>query len=103
MGFPECKVYRSTERMLQSQDFRTRYKAMRQVSSRFIKRKDVREAVLRRCNYKCYLCGSDENLQVDHVISVYKGAKDRMSYKAINSEENLMAICRTCNAGKKVE
>ena len=103
MKFPECRVYRSTERALQSNDFRTRYKAMRQVSSRFIKKDDVREAVFKKCQYRCYLCGSEENLQIDHVISVYRGAKERMSYKVINSEDNLMAICGTCNAGKKVE
>lgn len=49
------------------------------------------------------MCGSEKDLQIDHIISVYKGAKEMISCDIINSYGNLMPICRKCNAQKSVE
>jgi hypothetical protein len=40
----------------------------------------------------CTLCGSQEFLDVDHIIPVYKGGK--------NEIDNLTVLCRACNIGK---
>ena len=101
--FPRCKPYRDTIKKLNSGNFRIRYKALRNLSNNFIKRKDVREYIFSRKGRTCYLCGGTDNLQIDHKISVYRGAMDQIPYYIINSFENLMPICRKCNSGKKVE
>ena len=42
-------------------------------------------------HYKCYLCGGYA-YNVDHIIPLSKGGKNKI--------ENLLAICRSCNASK---
>lgn len=101
--FPRCKPYQDTIRKLNSGNFRIRYKALRNLSNNFIKRKDVREYIFSRKGRVCYLCGGTDDLQIDHKISVYQGAMDQIPCYIINSFENLMPICRKCNSGKKVE
>lgn len=88
---------------MKSDNFKERYKALRNVSSNFIKREDVREYLLKKYNHKCYICGSFEDLQIDHIISVYKFASERLELSAINSEENLAVICLKCNSAKNPE
>ena len=83
--FPKCRIYLPTARKLQSRNIKIRYKTLRDVSNRFISRKDVRKYIF------------------DHIISVYKGAKEMISCDIINSYGNLMPICRKCNAQKSVE
>lgn len=102
MELPECKPYQKTLRNISSDDFRTRYKAMRNMSSYYTGRSDVREVILNKCGAKCYLCCAKGDLQVDHVISVYRFAKDRLPYRDLNKYENLMPICKRCNAAKIV-
>ena len=79
------------------------YQTLRDVSNRFISRKDVRKYIFEQKGKKCYLCGSEKDLQIDHIISVYKGAKEMISCDIVNSYGNLMPICRKCNAQKSVE
>ena len=100
---PSCKPYQDTIRKLNSGNFRIRYKALRNLSNNFMKRKDVREYIFSRKGRACYLCGGTDDLQIDHKISVYQGAMNQIPYYIINSFENLMPICRKCNSGKKVE
>jgi 5-methylcytosine-specific restriction enzyme A len=69
-------------------------KFLRDRASNYTKRTQVREFIFKRDNYKCVLCGSGENLQVDHIISVYKGGQNRIC--------NLQTLCISCNAGKPV-
>ena len=102
-NFPQCRIYQNTFRKLNSSDFRTRYKTLRNLSSNFIKRKEVREYIFAKKGYSCYLCGGTENLQIDHRISVYQGAMEKIPFYIINSFDNLMPICEKCNAAKKVE
>ena len=55
--------------------------------------KRTRFEVLRRDNYACWYCGSDEGkLTIDHVTPVVLGGSDDPS--------NLVACCVDCNAGK---
>ncbi len=84
-------------------DFRIRYKALRNSSSGFIRRADVRQIIFEKYHGKCYICGSTDNLQIDHIISVYKFAVQRLPYKDLNKEENLALICRRCNCQKRPE
>jgi len=67
---------------------------LRNEASNYIKRPAVREFILQRDNYKCVYCGSTENLQIDHIKSVYSGGE--------NSIDNLQTLCRSCNTGKLV-
>lgn len=98
--FPLWDPQANTIRKFNSSDFKIRYMALRNSSSAFIKRADVRKYVFKKYNYKCYLCGSYERLQIDHIISVYKFAKESIHFAALNTEENLAAICSICNAAK---
>lgn len=55
--------------------------------------KRLRFEILRRDNYRCFYCKTDEKkLTVDHVIPVALGGTD--------DPTNLVAACGTCNGGK---
>lgn len=98
--FPKCKPQYATKRKLRSDDFKVRYKALRNLSSNFISRPDARSIIFNRKGRACYLCGSTEKLQIDHLISVYRGADEKIPYDLINSYGNLMPICTKCNVLK---
>ena len=69
-------------------------KYIRNISSNYIARKEVREFVFNRNAHKCVECGHKEFLQVDHIVSVYKNGKNHI--------DNLQTLCRSCNARKRV-
>ncbi|MHB1570538.1 MAG: HNH endonuclease [Solirubrobacteraceae bacterium] len=52
----------------------------------------VRHSVWRRDRGRCVECGSQENLEFDHVIPVAKGGA--------NTERNLQLLCQECNRRK---
>lgn len=52
----------------------------------------IRDYVFQRDNYKCVLCGSDEDLSLDHIHPWSKGGKDTI--------ENLRVLCKPCNSSK---
>jgi len=54
--------------------------------------KQLREAVLNR-DKKCVICGSEENLQVDHKIPRERNGKTNI--------ENLQILCLSCNVEKR--
>jgi hypothetical protein len=56
--------------------------------------KTLREAVLERDGYKCVRCGSDDHVQVDHILPQSCGGPHII--------ENLRTLCRSCNAGRPV-
>ncbi len=99
--FPEWKPQIATERKFGRADFRTRYAALRNSSSAFIKREDVRRYIFSKYGYRCYLCGNTKNLQIDHIVSVYAAAKDSRLTDVLNTESNLRPICATCNSSKR--
>ena len=53
---------------------------------------DVRMFVWQRDKGRCVQCGSNENLEFDHIIPVAKGGSD--------SERNLQLLCELCNRTK---
>ena len=60
-------------------------------SSRYISEK-VRDAVWRRDEGKCTKCGSNENLEFDHIIPHSKGGA--------NTKRNIQLLCEICNRKK---
>lgn len=52
----------------------------------------IRMRVFERDNYKCVKCGSQSNLQADHVIPERKGGPTTL--------ENLQTLCARCNRSK---
>lgn len=53
----------------------------------------LRLQVYERDSYECVYCGSDSQLQCDHVVPVSKGGETTL--------ENLATACRSCNVRKK--
>jgi tetratricopeptide (TPR) repeat protein len=53
---------------------------------------DVRHAVWRRDEGRCVECGSQENIEFDHVIPFARGGS--------NTERNLQLLCEPCNRRK---
>jgi hypothetical protein len=57
--------------------------------------KTLREAVFERDGHQCVRCGSNDKLQVDHILPQSCGGPHIM--------ENLRTLCRGCNAGRPVQ
>jgi 5-methylcytosine-specific restriction endonuclease McrA len=55
----------------------------------------IRRKVLAKCNSKCTLCGSDEDLEIHHIVSVKDGGTPDL--------ENLTAVCFKCHRERKDE
>ena len=53
---------------------------------------DVRIYVWRRDNGKCVACGSNRNIEFDHIIPISKGGG--------NTERNIQILCSDCNKKK---
>lgn len=76
------------------------YASLRNSSSGFTSKKEVRDYIFGRDNYKCVNCESVENLTVDHVVSVYRCSIGEFSINKLNLENNLQTLCNSCNAAK---
>lgn len=104
-GLDYCPLWKPqwiTERRFHSNDFKVRLKAIRNSSSGFIKKAEVRRIIFERDNFRCLQCGSTEDLQVDHIVSVYQAAKGIIPIENLNTRENLQTLCKQCNSGKRV-
>lgn len=53
---------------------------------------DVKMFVWQRDNGRCVKCGSNQNLEFDHIIPVSQGGS--------NTSRNLQILCETCNRSK---
>ena len=53
---------------------------------------DVKDKVWNRDNGKCIQCGSNENLEFDHIIPLSKGGA--------NTYRNIQLLCESCNRSK---
>lgn len=101
--FPEWNPHRYTKaKIFDSIDNKIAFKAFRSSSSGFINNPIVREIIFSKDNYKCVQCGSSENLQIDHIMSVLNCFKNKLIYQC-NTEENLQTLCNSCNASKPHE
>jgi hypothetical protein len=56
--------------------------------------KKLRGVIMGR-DKKCQICGSVNNLEIDHIIPVCQGGQ--------NTEENLRVLCQTCNGKRNSE
>ena len=56
--------------------------------------KAVKNAVLKRDNYRCVKCGSTRNLEIDHKVSLANGGTNHI--------DNLQTLCQDCNRRKGV-
>lgn len=98
--FPEWKPTRRVLNIIDdSIDRNLAFKAFRQSSSNFIKKHLVRKIILEKYNHKCCECLSENRLQIDHKISVYRCFKNKL-FNHCNTEFNLQILCGSCNAAK---
>lgn len=52
----------------------------------------TRKYVLARDGYRCKYCGSESNLEIDHIFPFSRGGD--------HGENNLQVLCRSCNSSK---
>lgn len=52
----------------------------------------VRKRIFERDAYRCVQCGGWDDLTIDHILAVANGGTDE--------DENLQAMCRSCNSRK---
>ena len=55
--------------------------------------------ILDRATGRCEICGSLSNLHVGHLVSVLDGLELGLTDRELNSDENLAALCESCNLG----
>lgn len=48
--------------------------------------------IFKRDGHKCLICGSCDELTIDHIIPISKGGSNR--------DNNLMTLCKVCNQKK---
>ena len=88
-----CKSYYD----MHSSDFRKRYRAYRNKASGYITKKEVRDYFFKKYS-GCEICGCNSNLSIDHIVSVWKCAKEEIDIDCMNCELNLRVLCRSCNS-----
>ncbi len=71
------------------------YNAPRREAQSFIGKKNIREFIFKRDNYRCLCCGSNDNLSIDHIKSINSGGENKIS--------NLQTLCRSCNSSKSTK
>ena len=54
--------------------------------------KKLRHQLLIEANYKCKMCQTDKDLEIDHIIPVSRGGTDDFN--------NLQVLCKKCNLEK---
>ncbi len=64
----------------------------RKIAQKFIGKKNIRNFIFKRDNYKCLKCGSNKSIQIDHIAPI--------KYANANRVSNLQTLCRSCNIKK---
>ena len=54
---------------------------------------DMRFKIFKKYNFKCYECGNQNNLQLDHIMPFSLGGN--------TEEDNLQVLCKSCNFEKR--
>ena len=75
------------------------FKVFRSSCSYFISKPDVRKIVFQKNDNKCCDCGSINDLQIDHIKSVYHCFRNDLIWFC-NTEKNLQTLCFNCNSKK---
>ena len=57
-----------------------------------ISKRSIRDEIFDLYGEKCLKCGSNKNIQLDHIVPVVKGGSNDIS--------NLQPLCKTCNTSK---
>jgi 5-methylcytosine-specific restriction endonuclease McrA len=84
--------YRKTAKgkmAMRSDRIKRKYREVGRIDSRAWQRK------MRRLEGKCQLCGTTDNITVDHILPLKKGGTNHI--------DNLQPLCRTCNLKKHVK
>jgi hypothetical protein len=97
LGFQEMEVLAAIERGGNIQELDTAYKSPKSTDSisDFMSRRisqKVKDLVWNRDNGKCVQCGSNLNLEFDHIIPFSKGGS--------NTYRNIQLLCENCNRKK---
>ena len=58
----------------------------------FVAKPAVRAAVFGRDNHKCVYCGSENDLEIDHIVPLARGGENELG--------NLQTLCKPCNTIK---
>lgn len=57
-----------------------------------VQRRAAKAAVFARDGWACVLCGSGDNLTLDHIVPMSQGGGNKLS--------NLQTMCEACNSAK---
>ena len=68
------------------------YENRRKEADRVLANTAIRQKVFEMHGDKCLCCGSQDNVQIDHVISVWNGGE--------NDLDNFQPLCKSCNVKK---
>ena len=98
--FPTIVMGEITRKGINSNDKNTRVYYIRAASQAFLNQTDAKKIILKKYGNKCNICGSKENLQIDHIISISDVAKGFMIFEDLNKEDNLQVLCKKCNMKK---
>jgi hypothetical protein len=98
--FPIWEPKRFHKKYFEKDQQESFYRYCRLAGSGFIKKKVVRDFIFTRDNHTCKSCGSKENIQIDHVISVYRASIGELDMQKLNTKENLQTLCKKCNSAK---
>lgn len=99
-NLPEWKPLSSTLFKIQSMDKKIAFKSFRCSSSGYIAKPSVRDYIFQNTGRFCKICKSTDNLQIDHIKSVWYCFKNSL-LEYCNTQGNLQVLCRKCNTSKK--
>ena len=97
--FPKWKPHYRTEEWFDGTSRRS-WEKLRYATSSFSKNKTVRKMIMEKCNYKCAICGATEELQIDHIKSVYYAFHHKEFIPKLNTYDNMQILCKSCNSSK---
>lgn len=64
---------------------------------------NAKTKLLERDNNKCQICGSKNDLQIDHIKSLYFFIYNNLDTSMLDNFDNLRILCKRCNAKRNPE